>query len=173
MELAEVKRFIRDIPDFPQKGIIFKDICPLLQNPDAFRCAIDELTQRFRQDAIDVVAGIEARGFLLAAPVAYNLGVSLVLVRKAGKLPSETVRAEYALEYGSSIVEMHRDGIFPGQRVLIVDDLLATGGTMAASIELVERQGGKVAGVAFLVDLTFLDGRKRLGNRKVVSLIQF
>lgn len=173
MRAMDLTKFIRDVPDFPQKGIIFKDITPLLQSPGAFKEAVDRLTEINRGKRIEVVAAIEARGFIFGGPLAYNLGVSFVPVRKVGKLPYKTIRTEYALEYGSSTVEIHEDGILPGKRVLIVDDLLATGGTMSATIQLVERLGGKVVGVSFLVELTFLNGRERIKAYDPVALIKY
>jgi adenine phosphoribosyltransferase len=164
---------IRDIPDFPKKGILFKDITPLLQDAAAFKQAIDTFTDRYRGRGIDMVVAAEARGFILGAPLAYNLGVGFVPVRKPAKLPAECISAEYALEYGLDSLHMHKDAILPGQKVLIIDDLLATGGTVAAKIELVERLGGEVAALAFLVELTFLKGRERLKNYEVTSLIQY
>lgn len=164
---------IRDIPDFPQKGIIFKDITTLLRDPDAFRQAIDILTETYRDRLVDIVVAVESRGFILAAPVAYNLGAGFVPVRKLGKLPAESIRVDYALEYGTNTLEIHKDAIEPGQRVLIVDDLLATGGTMAATVDLVERLGGEVVGLAFLIELLFLRGRDQLQGREILSLIQF
>ncbi|MCL5025864.1 MAG: adenine phosphoribosyltransferase [Chloroflexi bacterium] len=164
---------IRDIPDFPQKGILFKDITTLLKDPDAFHCAVDMLTETYRDKVVDVVVAVESRGFILAAPVAYNLGAGFVPVRKLGKLPAESIRVDYALEYGTNTLEMHRDAIQPGQRVLIIDDLLATGGTVAATVDLVERLGGEVIGLAFLIELLFLRGREKLPGREILSLIQF
>ena len=153
---------IRDVPDFPKKGIIFKDITTLLKDASAFKYVIDELTQRYRNRGVEVVVAMEARGFIIAAPLAYNLGAAFVPVRKPGKLPAETSRAEFSLEYGTDAFEMHKDAILPGQKVLVVDDLLATGGTVGATIQLVEELGGEVIGVAFLIELTFLKGRQKL-----------
>lgn len=171
---SELASYIRDVPDFPQKGILFKDITTLLKDADAFRRAIDQLTAAFRADAIDIVVGMESRGFIFGAPLAYNLGAGFVPVRKLGKLPAETLRAEYALEYGTSTLEIHKDAIQPGQRVLIVDDLLATGGTVTATVELVRRLGGEVVGIGFLIELLFLNGRRYLGDDyRVVALIQY
>lgn len=169
----DLKAYIRDIPDFPQKGILFKDICPLLQHPQAFRHAIDELARQYQGRGAEVVVGIESRGFIFGAALAYKLGAAFVPVRKVGKLPSEVIREEYSLEYGSNTVEMHRDGIVAGQRVIMVDDLLATGGTMAAAVNLVERLGGKVISLAFLVELTVLGGRKALPGREILALLQY
>jgi adenine phosphoribosyltransferase len=164
---------IRDVPDFPQKGILFKDITTLLKDGQAFKSAIDQMTSRVRDWDVDVVVGMESRGFIFAAPIAYNLGVGFAPVRKLGKLPAETINAEYALEYGSNTLEIHTDGIEEGQRVLVVDDLLATGGTVGATIDLVERLGGEVAGTAFLVELGFLNGRQRLEGYRVTTLITY
>jgi len=170
---VDLKSFIRDIPDFPKPGIIFKDICPLLQSPQAFSYVIDDFTRRYQGKRVDVVVGIESRGFIFGAPLAYRLGSGLALVRKVGKLPSTVIRAEYALEYGNNTIEMHDDAISPGQRVVLVDDLLATGGTMSAAVELVKRLGGEIVGISFVVELTFLNGRQALKDYDVVSLIAF
>lgn len=164
---------IRDIPDFPKQGIVFKDITTLLADAGAFRQAIDELEERCRPYGATKVVGIESRGFIFAAPLADRLGAGFVPARKLGRLPANTVRAEYALEYGTNTVEMHQDAIRSGERVLIVDDLLATGGTCRASIELVEQLGGVVAGCAFLAELTFLDGRAALPGYEVQALISY
>ncbi|HLY65425.1 MAG TPA: adenine phosphoribosyltransferase [Chloroflexota bacterium] len=168
----DIASLIRDIPDFPKQGIVFKDITTLLQVPGAFRQAIDEFTDQFRDDRIEVVVGMESRGFIFAAPLAYNLGAGLVPVRKLGKLPHNTLSIEYALEYGTNTLEIHRDAVQPGQRVLVVDDLLATGGTVAATIELIQQLQGDVVAAAFLIELPFLEGRKALPDIRVVSLIQ-
>lgn len=162
---------IRDIPDFPQKGILFKDITTLLKDGAAFKVAIDALTEHARSWDVDVVVGMESRGFIFAAPIAYNLGVGFVPVRKLGKLPAETISAEYALEYGTNTLELHVDAIRDGQRVVVVDDLLATGGTVGATIDLVERLGGEVVGAAFLVELGFLGGRRHLAGYRVASQV--
>ena len=164
---------IRDIPDFPKPGIMFKDITPVLSHPEAFTEVVAVLTDFARNILPDVVVGIESRGFLLGAPVALNLGVGFVPVRKLGKLPYKTLTEEYALEYGTNTVEIHSDAIAPGQKVLIIDDLLATGGTAAAAIRLVEKLGGEVAGLQFLVELAFLPGRAQLKGYEVQSLISF
>jgi adenine phosphoribosyltransferase len=164
---------IRDIPDFPQKGVLFKDITPLLQDPAAYHAAMDRLAAHYAGVGIDIVVGVESRGFIFGAPLAYLLNTGFVPVRKFGKLPSQTVSVEYALEYGTNVVEVHKDAIKPGQRVLIVDDLLATGGTVAAAIELIEKLGGQIAGVAFLVELGFLKGREKLPDQDVFALIQY
>jgi adenine phosphoribosyltransferase len=170
---AELASLIDDVPDFPKKGILFKDITTLLKDARAFRQAIDQLTSVVRGYSPRVVIGMESRGFIFAAPIAYLLGAGFVPVRKLGKLPGEVISAEYDLEYGTNTLELHSDAISAGDRVLIVDDLLATGGTVSATIELVERLGGQVVAVAFLVELTALKGRDRLGNYEVASLIQF
>ncbi|MDI6891619.1 MAG: adenine phosphoribosyltransferase [Actinomycetota bacterium] len=164
---------IRDIPDFPKKGIVFKDITPLLRDKDAFREAIDALARRYEGDSVDVILGAEARGFVIGGALAYKLGVGFVPARKPGKLPHNVTKAEYELEYGMDSLEMHQDAIEPGDKVLIVDDVLATGGTASAKVDLVEKMGGKVAGVAFLIELTFLNGREKLKGYDVFSLIQY
>jgi adenine phosphoribosyltransferase len=173
-EVTELATLIRDVPDFPTKGILFKDITTLLKDPAAFRRSIDLLAEPFVDDRIEVVVGMESRGFIFAAPLAYKLGAGFIPVRKLGRLPADAVRVEYSLEYGSNILEMHKDAIKPGQRVLVVDDLLATGGTVLATVDLVEQLGGRVAGIAFLVELLFLKGRERLRDyQKVVSIIRY
>ncbi len=163
---------VRDVPDFPRLGVTFKDITPLLAEPDAFRFAIDALADHFAGLPIDRVIGIEARGFIIAAPVAYRLGAAFVPARKAGKLPWAVAREEYDLEYGTDRLEIHRDGVLPGEQVVIVDDVLATGGTASAAVRLVEGLGGVVTGLAFLMELPFLEGRIRLGRYDVKALIQ-
>jgi adenine phosphoribosyltransferase len=168
-----VKQLIRDIPDFPTPGVMFRDITPVLQDARALREVISSMTDCVRPMKPDVIVGIESRGFLLGAPVAVELGVGFVPVRKKGKLPWETVSAEYALEYGDNCVEIHRDAIEPGMRVAIVDDLLATGGTAKAAIELVEELGGKVVGVSFLIELTFLNGRKLLDGYDLCTIVKY
>ena len=170
---VELRDYIRDIPDFPVQGVLFRDITPLLKNPEAFRAAIDMFVSRYDGVSVDSIVGIDARGFLLAAPLAYAMGKPLIPVRKEGKLPFETHRATYQLEYGSDAVEVHTDAIADGHRVLIVDDLLATGGTMAAVTKVVEETGGRVAGVAVLVELTALGGRGRLEGYDVYSLVRY
>ncbi|MEO6593357.1 MAG: adenine phosphoribosyltransferase [Planctomycetota bacterium] len=167
MDLA---KFLRDVPDFPKPGILFKDITPLLANPAAMRATIDRLAH-IDMGKVDKVAAVESRGFLFGVPLALQLGVGFVPVRKPGKLPWKTSRVEYVLEYGTDAVEMHEDAVHKGERVLLVDDLLATGGTMGAACQLVEACGGIVAGCAFVIELCFLAGRKRLGDRRVESLI--
>ena len=162
---------VRDIPDYPKPGVTFKDITPLLGDPSAFRRAIDALVEPHEGDGITKVLGVEARGFILAAPVAYGLGAGFVPVRKVGKLPWEVESAEYALEYGTDVLELHRDALHPGERVLIVDDVLATGGTAAAAVRLAGALGADVAGLAFLLELGFLDGRRALPGMPVSSLL--
>lgn len=171
--MMELGPLIRDIPDFPKKGILFKDITTLLREPEPFKQAIDQLTDLVRSYSPDVVIGMESRGFIFAAPIAYILKAGFVPVRKLGKLPGQVISTEYDLEYGTNTLELHSDAITAGQRVLVVDDLLATGGTVSATIDLVERLKGKVVAVAFLVELTALNGRERLGGYEVASLIKF
>lgn len=170
---AMLRANIRDIPDFPKPGIVFKDITPLLQNREAFAATIDSLVGRYRDKSIDVIVGIESRGFLFGAPLAHQLGVSFVPLRKKGKLPYKTVDMTYDLEYGTATVEMHTDSISRGQRVLIVDDLLATGGTAGAACKLVRELGGKVVECAFVVELAFLDGRSKIEGTPVYSMISY
>jgi adenine phosphoribosyltransferase len=169
----QLRALIDDVPDFPKKGILFKDITTLLKDARAFKASIDALTELVRGYEPSVVIGMESRGFIFAAPIAYQLSAGFVPVRKLGKLPGEVISTEYDLEYGTNTLELHSDAITPGERVLIVDDLLATGGTVSATIELVERLQGHVAAVAFLVELKDLKGRARLGDYEVISLIQF
>ena len=169
----ELRAKIREIPDFPKPGILFYDITTLLKDPVAYRAAIDAMLAPYRGMSIDIVVGMESRGFIFSAPLAYQLGAGLVPVRKLGKLPAETISVEYALEYGSNTLEVHRDAIEPGQKVLIVDDLLATGGTVNGTVELVQRLKGEIAGLAFLVELGFLKGRARLAGLPVSSVITY
>lgn len=164
---------VRDIPDFPKKGIIFKDITPVLQDPEAFGEVVDLMCDYAVSRHPDVISGIESRGFILGAPIALMLGLPFVPIRKVGKLPSKTVKCEYELEYGTSAVEMHADAVECGQRVLIIDDLLATGGTAAASAKLIEELGGKVAGFSFLIELAFLSGRDKLKGYDSKALIKY
>src|SRR5579859_4796447 len=170
---AWLKQFIRAVPDYPQPGILFRDITPLLQNGAALRFVIETLAQRYRGVGIDQVVGIESRGFIFGTPLAYLLGTGFVPVRKLGKLPGQTVRIEYALEYGSNVLEMQVDAIKPGQRALVVDDLLATGGTTAATVALVERLEARVVSLAFLIELAALGGRQLLAGRDVYSLLTY
>ena len=169
--MLDLRKYIRDVPDFPKKGIVFKDITTLIKEPTAFRKAIDDLAERFRADEIDKILGVESRGFIFAAALAYRWDKGLILARKLGKLPAEKLSQEYALEYGTDAIEIHKDAVQPGERVLIVDDLLATGGTVEAVVKLVETLGGLVAGIGFLIELTFLNGRERFEKYKVESLI--
>jgi adenine phosphoribosyltransferase len=164
---------IREIPDYPTAGVIFRDITPLLGSPAAFGRAIDDLVARFHDVPVDRVVGIESRGFILAAPVAYRLRAGFVPVRKAGKLPWAVAREEYALEYGTDKLEIHRDAIHPDERVLIVDDVLATGGTASATARLVETLGGQVVGLGFMLELPSLGGRAKVGERRIESLTSF
>ena len=164
---------IRDIADYPTPGVTFRDITPLLGDAEAFRRAVDELVERFEGTNVSRVLGIEARGFILAAPVAYRTGAGFVPVRKAGKLPWAVVREEYSLEYGTDKLEIHRDAIRPGERVLVIDDVLATGGTAAATCRLVEELGGIVVGLGFLLEIAGLGGRARLGERTIESLATY
>ena len=173
MQVEELASKIRAIPDFPIPGILFRDITPLLRDARAFRRALDLLAERWRGSEVDLVAAVESRGFIVGAPVAERLGAGFVPVRKPGKLPWTKSRVEYQLEYGTEAIEMHRDAVEPGQRVLIVDDLLATGGTAGAVRTLVEQAGGTVVGFAFLIELAGLRGRERLAGYPVFSLIRF
>jgi adenine phosphoribosyltransferase len=168
-----LKEHIRDIPDFPQPGIVFKDLTPLLGDADAFRFSVDALIDHFDGRDVDKLVGVEARGFLFASPMAYRMGAGLAPVRKVGKLPSKVEQEEYDLEYGTDVLEIHHDAIRPGERVLIVDDVLATGGTAAATARLIERVGGVVVGLGFVIELAFLDGRSKLGGFDVASLIAY
>jgi adenine phosphoribosyltransferase len=169
----ELTDYIRSIPDFPKPGILFRDITPLLAAPAAFRQAVGELADHFRPDKIDVVAAAEARGFLFAAPLALELSAALVPIRKPGKLPYETLSLTYELEYGTDTLEIHADAVSPGERVLVLDDLLATGGTVEACCLLVEKAGGTVAGCGFVIELVGLGGAKRIARYKTVSLIKY
>jgi adenine phosphoribosyltransferase len=167
------RRLIRDIPDFPQPGILFKDITPVLADGAAFQEVVDHFVEWLEPRAPDLIVGIESRGFVFGAPVALAMGCGFVPVRKVGKLPHETIQEKYLLEYGASAVEMHRDAIRPGQRVAIVDDLLATGGTAGAAARLVEALGGIVVGLTFLIELSFLQGRDKLPDYEIQSLMTY
>jgi adenine phosphoribosyltransferase len=171
--MDDLKAHIREVPDFPKKGILFYDITTLLQHPLALRKTVDRFVWFFASKRIDKVVGIESRGFMFGPIVAYDLNAGFVPVRKPGKLPYETIRESYDLEYGTDSIEMHRDAVRPGEHVLIVDDLVATGGTALAAAKLVESLGGVVAGFGFIIELTFLDGRKKLAGYEVESLIQY
>lgn len=171
--MNELKDLVRDVPDFPKKGIIFKDITPLLQNPQGLRTAVGIISDYYKNKKIDIVVGAEARGFILAPTIAFNLGAGFTPIRKPGKLPYEKMSMSYALEYGTDVLEIHKDGIGKGQQVLMVDDLLATGGTMSACCKLVESLGGRVVGCAFLIELTFLNGKKNLTPYDIFSVIKY
>ena len=171
--LEDVRAAIRDVPDFPRAGIVFKDITPILSDPRLFRQVIDALADRWRGARVEKVIGIESRGFVFAAPLAYALGAGLTIVRKPGKLPWRTIKEAYALEYGEAVLELHEDAFQPGERVLVVDDVLATGGTAEAAGRLVSRQGAQLVGYSFVVDLAFLGGSARLGADKVHALLRF
>lgn len=171
--IATLAQWIRDVPDFPRKGIVFRDITPLLHDGPAFQDAIGQLSARWTSHPPELVAAIESRGLLFGAPLACALGAGIVPIRKPGKLPHKTHRASYALEYGHDALEIHQDAVEPGQRVLLIDDVLATGGTMCAAVELIEQCGGQIIGVEFLIELTALKGRARLSPHPVFSLIQY
>ena len=173
MSSIDLRSFIRDVPDHPKEGILFRDLTPLLEDPHALRAAVDAVADPFRDEGIDQVVGIESRGFILGAPVALALETGLVIVRKAGKLPHDVVREEYALEYGTDVIEMHADSVGPGHRVLLVDDLIATGGTAAAAIKLLGKAGAEVVACAFLIELSDLGGRAVLGMDRVHSVITY
>jgi adenine phosphoribosyltransferase len=173
VDRAWLKEHVRDIPDYPKPGVVFRDITPLLAAPDAFAATVDALAAPFADEHIDKVLGIEARGFVFASPVAYRHAAGFVPVRKAGKLPWEIEREEYELEYGTDLLEIHRDAVLPGERVLIVDDVIATGGTAAASATLVERLGGTVIGLAFVIELCYLHGRDKLQGRRIHTVVSY
>ena len=173
MNLENLKSKVRSIPDWPQKGIIFRDITPVLEDKKLFQFLIEEFSKIYRNKKIDKIVGIDARGFILASALAYKLKTGLTLVRKGGKLPYKTIKKNYSLEYAANIIEIHKDAIKKGERVLVVDDLLATGGTMAATINLVEKLGGKIVGILFFIELKDLKGRKKLRGYPVKSLIKF
>jgi len=169
----DLKQFITIVPDWPKEGIIFKDITTLMDHGEAYHYATDQIVEYAKEKKIDIVVGPEARGFIIGCPVAYALGLGFAPVRKEGKLPRETIKADYGKEYGKDALTIHKDAIKPGQRVLITDDLLATGGTIQATIELVEKLGGVVAGIAFLIELSYLNGRKNLDGYDILSLMTF
>ncbi|MDE2491082.1 MAG: adenine phosphoribosyltransferase [Elusimicrobia bacterium] len=171
--MTDFKKHIHDVPDFPKKGIVFKDITPLLSDAKIFAAAVDRLSEPFVGKGVQVVAGIESRGFLLATPIAYRLGAGVVPIRKKGKLPRAVKSASYALEYGTDSIEAHADAFPRGTKVLLVDDVLATGGTAAAAVELIEAIGGSLVGTAFLIELGFLSGRQKLPGRDVRSLVSY
>ncbi|MFP5106457.1 adenine phosphoribosyltransferase [Neobacillus sp. C211] len=169
----DLKEFITIVPDWPKEGIKFKDITPLMNDGEAYKYATDQIVAYAKERQIDLIVGPEARGFIIGCPVAYALGVGFAPVRKEGKLPRETIKVGYGLEYGKDVLTIHKDAIHPGQRVLITDDLLATGGTIDATIQLVEQLGGVVAGIAFLVELSYLEGRKKLDGYDVLTLMHY
>jgi adenine phosphoribosyltransferase len=169
----DLKKFVTIVPDWPKPGIQFKDITTLMDNGDAYRYATDQIVEYARDKEVDLNVGPEARGFIIGCPVAYSLGVGFAPVRKEGKLPREVARVEYGLEYGKDVLTIHKDAIKPGQRVLITDDLLATGGTIEATIKLVEELGGVVAGIAFLIELSYLDGRDKLDGFDILTLMKY
>ncbi len=171
--MKKMEEYVRAIPDFPEPGIIFRDVTSVLQDPDGLKLAIDSMTGLLDGVEFDVIAGTESRGFMFGVPIAYQLGKGFVPVRKKGKLPCETVCAKYDLEYGSAEIEMHKDAIKPGQKVVLVDDLIATGGTLAASIQLIEQLGGKVVKVILLMELAGLKGREKLAGYEVASVITY
>jgi adenine phosphoribosyltransferase len=171
--MDELKKLIREVPDYPKPGILFYDLTTILKDKRGFHVLVDRLCEHYNGHTIDLVAGIEARGFIFAPALAYRMGAGFVPVRKPKKLPAKTRSVSYALEYGSDALELHEDAIRPGDRVIICDDLLATGGTAAATVKLVEELGGRVEGLAFAVELTFLNGRAKLQNLDVFSLIQY
>ncbi len=168
-----LKQLMRQVPDFPKAGVNFIDITTVLKDPQALRYVVQKMAEHYANKNIDVVVGVESRGFIFGAPIAYELGLGFVLVRKPGKLPADKLRIEYDLEYGTDALEIHKDAIEPGKRVLLVDDLLATGGTISAAARLVEQLGGTVAGFAFLVELAFLNGRQHLGDHDILSLVSY
>ncbi|MBD8069315.1 adenine phosphoribosyltransferase [Bacillus sp. PS06] len=169
----DLKNYVTIVPDYPKEGILFKDITPLMNDGEAYKYATDQIVKYARERDIDLVVGPEARGFIIGCPVAYSHGVGFAPVRKEGKLPREVIKQQYGLEYGKDILTLHKDAIKPGQRVLITDDLLATGGTIEATIKLVEELGGIVAGIAFIIELTYLDGRSKLDGYDVLTLMQY
>ena len=171
--MVDLRSVIRDVPDFPKKGVVFKDITTLLMDVQAFRQAVNELCAPYRGKKLDAIVGVESRGFIFGGAMAIDLGVGFVPARKPGKLPEETVKETYALEYGTDAVELHRDAIQKGMQVLVVDDLLATGGTAAATVRLVEKLGGTVIGIAFLIELSFLGGREKLKDVPIHVLIDY
>ncbi|MDO8600679.1 MAG: adenine phosphoribosyltransferase [bacterium] len=176
IDTAYLRRHIKDVPNFPKRGIVFKDITPLFRNPKAFGIVVDGLVRQFKDADVQIVMGIESRGFLLSAPMAYVMEVGKVMARKKGKLPGEVIGCAHGLEYGDSVLEIHADAIRKGERVLIIDDVLATGGTVGAAVNLVERLGGIVVGLGFLIDLAEFaqcEGRKKLAGYKIRSLIQY
>jgi adenine phosphoribosyltransferase len=173
MSVEEIKAAIRDVPDFPVEGIIFKDIMPVLEDATLFKATIDLFVERYKDQGIAKVAGVDARGFLFASAIAYQIGAGVATIRKKGKLPYSTIEESYALEYGTSTLCMHTDAVKKGEKILLIDDLLATGGTAAASANMIEKLGGEVVEIAFLIELAFLNGREKLGDRKVFAPISY
>ncbi|MCJ7793101.1 MAG: adenine phosphoribosyltransferase [Candidatus Marinimicrobia bacterium] len=171
--MEDFKKKIRQIPDFPQKGVVFRDISPLLEDKKAFKFAVNQLVKKYRRQRIDKVVGIDARGFIIAGALAHRLNAGMVMVRKKGKLPAKTESEDFDLEYGQATLEIHQDSIKPGEKVLLIDDVLATGGTMAATARLVEKLKGKIVGIAFLVILDYLPGRKKLKKYPLFSLVDY
>lgn len=171
--MKKIEEYVRSIKDFPKEGIIFRDVTSVIQDPDGLKLAIDSMQDRIKELDFDVIIGPESRGFIFGVPIAYNMHKSFVPVRKKGKLPCETISAEYELEYGTETIEMHKDSIKPGQKVVIIDDLMATGGTIEAIIKLVERLGGEVVGICFLMELKGLNGREKLKGYNVESVIEY
>ena len=169
----DLKNYIREIPDWPKEGVSFKDITPLLQDGEAFKSTIDQLSELFKDEQIDLVVGIDARGFILASALAYKLGIGMTIIRKKNKLPPPTVAQDYALEYGTNTIEIREDSIKPQQKVLLVDDVLATGGTMGAACDLIKKLGGEIVGIGFLIVLDFLKGEEKLKDYKVQRLISY
>ena len=169
----ELKKYIRNIPDFPKRGIMFRDITPLLKEPEPFAYVINTIVERYRPKNVNKVVSVEARGYIFGGALAYNLGCGFIPVRKPGKLPDKTISMEYTLEYGKNVIEIHRDAINPGERILVFDDLLATGGTIWATCKLVEKLEGKVIGCAFVIDLTYLGGKEQLKDYDVYTLIEY
>ena len=169
----DYKSLIREIPDFPKPGILFYDITTLLKDPQGYRAVIDDFTERYRNERISQIVGIESRGFILGSPLAYNLGAGFVPVRKAGKLPADVFEVKYNLEYGASSLAIHRDAVTMEERVLVVDDLLATGGTAAATVDLLRKLGAEIVGCAFMIELSFLQGRQKIGDCEVYSLMSY
>ena len=172
-ENTDLKKSIRDVPDFPKKGIVFKDITRLLADQELFKKTINSISERYKSRKINKIVGMESRGFIFGAPVAYSLGAGFVPVRKKGKLPYKTISTTYQLEYGTDTLEMHADAIKSGENILIVDDVLATGGTAAATVDLVKKSGGNIIGLAFLIELSFLNGREKIKGHEVFSLLTF
>lgn len=168
-----LKKYIADVPDFPEQGIIFRDISPLMADGEAYRYATNEISKYAKDKGVDMIVGPEARGFIVGCPVAYELGIGFAPARKKGKLPRETVEVSYGLEYGNDVLQIHKDAIKPGQKVLVCDDLLATGGTIAATIKLIEQLGGEVVGTAFLVELSELKGRNKIEGYDILALMEY